>query len=136
MILRFGAQLGYEGLNAFILSKNLASALADTGIIDKKLAEDLRCRRVEEVTNPTLPFISSPLGLVPKHDGGWRKIHHLSYPVSRSFNDHIPNGTGEMRYTRFQDVLQIVIRAGRNCIILKRDVKDAFRNIPVAPHQQ
>lgn len=70
MILRFGAQLGYEGPDTFILSKNLASALADTGIIDKNLADDLRCHRVEEVTNPTLPFISSPLGLVPKHDEG------------------------------------------------------------------
>ncbi len=136
MILRFGAQLDYEGPNTFILSKNLMSALADTGIIDKKLAEDLRCRQVEKVTNPTLPFISSPLGLVPKHDGGWRKIHHLSHPVDCSVNDHIPDGAGEMRYTRFQDVLQMVIRTGRNCIILKRDVKDAFKNVPVASHQQ
>ena len=134
MILRFGAQLGYEGPNAFILSKNLASALADTEIIDKKLAEDLRCRRVKEVTIPIMPFISSPLDLVSKHDGGWRKIHHLSHPVGRSINNHIPDGAGEMRYTRFQDVLQMVIWAGRNCIILKRDVKDAFRNISVAPH--
>lgn len=133
MILRFGAQLDYKGPEAFILSKNLASALVDTGIIDKKLANDLRCRRVEELTNPTLPFISTPLGLVPKHSGGWRKIHHLSHPVGCSVNDHTPDGAGEMRYTRFQDVLQVVIWAGRNCIILKRDVKGAFRNVPVAP---
>lgn len=30
----------------------------------------------------------------------------------------------------------MVIQGGRSCIILKRDVKDAFRNVPVAPHQQ
>ncbi len=30
----------------------------------------------------------------------------------------------------------MAIRAGGNCIILKQDVKDAFRNVPVAPHQQ
>lgn len=41
-----------------------------------------------------------------------------------------------MRYTRFQDILQMVIRAERGSVILKRDVKDAFRNVPVAPHQQ
>lgn len=97
MILCFGAQLGYEGPKTFILSKNLASVLVDTKIIDRKLADDLRSRKVEEVSNPTLPFISSPLGLVPKHDGGWRKIHHLSHPVGRSVNDHIPDGAGEMR---------------------------------------
>lgn len=137
MILRFGAELSYKGpSDAFILSKNLASALEDEGIIDKKLFEDLGNRRVEEVIAPTPPFISSPLGLVPKHDGGWRRIHHLSHPVGRSVNDHIPDGAGEMRYSRFQDVLQMVIQAGRNYTILKRDIKDAFRNVPVAPHHQ
>ncbi len=42
MILHFGAELGYKGLsNAFILSDNLASALKDQAIIEKKLQEDL-----------------------------------------------------------------------------------------------
>lgn len=136
MILCFGAQLGYEGPDVFILSQNLALALVDTGIIDKKLVENLKNSPAEEVANPIPPFISFPLGLVPKHDGGWRKIHHLSHPVGCSVNDHIPDGVREMRYTRFQDVLQMVIRAGNNCIILKRDVKDAFRSVPVTPYQQ
>lgn len=83
-----------------------------------------------------LPFIFSPLHLVPKHDSGWRKIHHLSYPQGHSVNDHIPDEAGEMRYPRFQDTLQLVILAGRRCIIMKRDVKDAFRNIRVAPQHQ
>ena len=109
MILCFGAQLGYNGPETLILSKNLASALVDTEIIDKKLADDLKCRKVENVLNPTLPFISSPLGLVPKHDEGWKKIHHLSHHVERSVNNHIPDGAGEMRYTWFQDVLRMVI---------------------------
>lgn len=71
MILRFGAQLGYKGPDdSFILSKNLASVLDKPGVIDKKLTEDLALQRVVEVPNPEVPFISSPLGLVPKHDGG------------------------------------------------------------------
>ncbi len=36
-----------------------------------------------------------------------------------------------MRYTRFQKVLQLVINAGRHCVIMKKDVKDVFRNVPV-----
>ena len=137
MILRFGAELGYQGPpDAFILSKNLSSALEDPAIIDKKLTEDLALGRVVEVESPTPPFICSPLGLVPKHDGGWRRIHHLFYPRGSLVNDYIPDGAGELRYTRFQEVLQLVIQAGRNCIILKRDVKDAFRNVPVAPQHQ
>lgn len=136
IIICFRAHLGYEGPNAFILSKNLASALVDTEIIDKKLADDLRCCRVEKVTNSTLPFIFSPLGLVLKHDRGWKNIHHFSCPVGRSDNHYISDAAREMKYTQFQDILQMVIRAGRNCIILKRDIKDDFRNVSIAPYQQ
>ena len=70
MILCFEAQLGYKGLKALILSKNLSSALVNTKIIDNKVADDLKNYKIEEVLNPTLLFISSPLGLVSKHDGG------------------------------------------------------------------
>ncbi len=137
MIIRFGMELGYEGpTDAFILSEDLASALKGTEIIDNKLRNDLALQRVVEVKALAPPFISSPLGLDPKHDGGWRKIHHPSHPRGHSVNDHIPDGAKEMRYTRFQDVLRMVTQAGRNCVILKRDVKDAFRNVPVASQHQ
>ncbi len=50
MILWFRAELGYKSpLNAFILSDNLASALKDPAIIEKKLREDLASGRVSEV---------------------------------------------------------------------------------------
>ncbi len=38
-----------------------------------------------------------------------------------------------MRYIRLQEVLQLVINAGRHFVIMKRDVKDAFRNVSVTP---
>lgn len=89
--------------------------------------------RVLEVKGPTPLFICSPLGLVPKYDGGSRRIYHLSHPRGNSVNVHIPDGAGELRDTRFQEVFKLAIRAGRHYIILKRDVKDAFRNVPVDP---
>ena len=110
--------------------------MEDTEIIDNKLRDDLALQQVVEVKAPAPPFISSPLDLLPKHDGGWRKIHHLSHPRGHSVNDQIPDGEGEMRYTRFQDVLRMVTRVGRNCVILKRDGKDVFRNVSVAPQHQ
>ena len=72
MILRFGAELGYKGPDTFVLSDNLASALEDPTIIKKKLQEDLASGRMTPVHQPSRPFIFSPLGLVPKHDRGWR----------------------------------------------------------------
>ncbi len=137
MILRFGAEIGYKGpQNVLILSENLASAMEDPSIIDNKLAEDIQLRRVVSVPTPIAPFISSPLGLVSKHDGGIRRIYHLSHPKEKSVNDHIPDGARELRYTRFHEVLDLILKAGRYSIIIKRDVKDAFRNVPIAPQHQ
>lgn len=134
MILRFGTEIGYKGpQDVLILSENLAPAIGDPSIIDNKLEEDLHLQYVVHVPTPLTPFISSPLGLVPKHDGGFRRIHHLFHPKGRSVNDRIPDGAGELRYTRFQEVLDLTLKAGRSSIIIKRDVKDTFRNVPVAP---
>lgn len=98
MILRFEVELGYKGpRDAFILSKNLSSVVKDPSIIDNKLKEDFRLQQVIPVPNPKSSFISSPLGLVPKYDGGFRQIHHPSHPKGRSVNDHIPDKVGELR---------------------------------------
>ncbi len=136
MVLRFGGELGYEGPDAFILSDNLASALEDPTIIEKKLREDLASGRITLVHQPSCPFICFLLGLVTKDDGGWRRIHHLSHPRGESLNDYIPDVVGEMKYTRLQEVLQLVINAGRHFVIMKRDMKNAFRNVLVAPQHR
>lgn len=78
-------------------------------------------------------FISSPLDLAPKSNGKWRRIHHLSYPYGRSVNCHIPKEWGALKYTTFDEAKHEVIRAGSGNIMVKRDLKDAFRHIPVSP---
>lgn len=77
------------------------------------------------------PVFVSPLGLVPKHDGGWRRIYNLSWPKDRSVNDSIPDSASAISYTSI-DVFDFIRTAGWGCYIIKRDIKDAFRNIPVA----
>jgi hypothetical protein len=73
-ILQFGTLVGYEGPDSLIISKNQESVYLAPEVIDAKLHDDLAMGRIV----PTFPFISSPLGLVPKHDGGFRRIHNLS----------------------------------------------------------
>jgi hypothetical protein len=107
-ILRFGAVIGYDGPDRYILSKNLLSANDAPEVMHDKLLEDL--------------FISSPLGFAPKHDGSLRRIHHLSHPPGRSVNDGIPEVFVSLDYVTFHAVLDMVLRAGRNCVIMKRDL--------------
>ncbi len=97
MVLRFGAELGYEGPDAFIFSDNLESAIEDPTISEKKLQEDLASGRVTPVYQLSRPFICSLLSLVPKHDRGWRRIHHLSHLRGESVNDYIPDGLGKIK---------------------------------------
>lgn len=130
-ILRYGALVGYMGSDTFTISNNLTSAENDPDMISNQVTSDLACGRVS-ATTPTAPFVSSPLGLVPKSDTGWRRIHHLSHPPGISVNDGIPQEFGALRYTALHDMLDVVRQAGRACHIVKKDLKDAFRMIPVA----
>lgn len=88
------------------------------------------------VSNPQAGerFISSPLGLVPKTGSNTSyRIHHLSFPPGKSVNDYIPPGWGSLEYTSFDEAVAMVAAAGHGAILVKRDLADAFRHIPVAP---
>ena len=117
------------------MSKNLASALLDLQIITEKLKDDLSSGQVIPTTQ-SYPFISSPSGLVPKPNGGFCRIHHLSHPRDSSINDFISKEASNLRYTSLKNVTDMVLQAGCQCIIIKKDIKNAFRNILIAPHMQ
>jgi hypothetical protein len=68
--LQFGTLVGYEGPDSLIISKNQESVYLALEIIDAKLRDDLAVGRIVPASQ-SFPFISSPLGLVPKHDGGF-----------------------------------------------------------------
>ena len=133
-ILRFGALIGYSGSDKYIVSKNLKSTSLNPTVLTEKVSSDINLRRIREVQpKPPGPFISSPLGLVPKPGNKWRTIHHLSYPPRESVNDSIDEEAAYFKYVSFERILSMVLKAGRNCTMLKRDMKDAFRMIPIAP---
>lgn len=71
------------------LLQNLASAMKDPSIINNKPKEDLHLRRDVHAPSPPIPCILSPLGLVSKHDGGFKQIYHLSHLKRRLANNRI-----------------------------------------------
>jgi hypothetical protein len=131
-ILKYGCQIGYIGPLQHIISKNLKSSMLDPTVIKRKLSDDLALGRVLS-TRPEAPFICSPLGLVPKHDGGFRRIHHLSHPRESSVNWFIPENYSKITYISIRNIFTEILATGRSCVIIKKDIKDAFRNIPIAP---
>lgn len=107
-MLTYGCLLGYEGPEQFHISRNLCTARFAPEIIQGKIQQDLHLRRVSPSSGRP-PFMCSPLGLVLKHDGGWRRIHNLSHPRGTSINDHIPKEYGTLDYTNIYQIYNAVL---------------------------
>ena len=78
----------------------------------------------------------SPLNTVPKSDVERRIIADLSWPEGSSLNDAISKTQYlgqeiELHYFTIEDLSDLVSELGRGAVIYKRDLKKAYRQIPV-----
>ncbi len=137
-IATYGARAGYEGPYIRIRGKNHASAFRISQDITANIQSEIRDGRVKEVDNLPPYYFISPLGAVEKKSSGrrtgWRRIHDLSYPIASSVNDGIPEIYGTLQYQTLDDAIQLIATHGRNAILRKRDLQDAFRMIPLSPY--
>lgn len=101
-------------------------------MIDDKLKKDFQAYRIVHISTLSTLFIFLFLGLLPKYNKSFERIQYLFHLKNRFVNNYILNRAGELRYTKFQEVLKFIFKAGWGLIILKRDVKDAFQNVSVA----
>lgn len=132
-IIRFGVRIGYTGLKQRILSCNLPTANNAPEILIQDLEKQITHNRVTRLTTNPAAFISSTFGLEPKPNEGWRRIHHLSYPRGSSVNCHIPRDHGALEYTSINDAISVLATLGKVTTMVKHDLSDAFRHVPVAP---
>lgn len=71
---------------------------------------------------------------MPKSDNSWRLITHLSYPNGAAIvNDGIDDGICSVSYTSFDKVAQLIFKLGKGALMAKRDIKSAFRLLPIHP---
>ena len=86
-----------------------------------------------------VPLVVSPMNTVPKSSNDERRvIVDLSWPHGSSVNDGISKNIylGELvnlHYASVEQVCQMVIRVGKGAHIYKRDLRHAYRQIPVDP---
>ncbi len=126
-IITRGVKIGYCGLKLKIISGNLPSATNNPDTLTADLENEIAADWLTEVSDMGDHFIFSPLGLAPKSDGKWRRIHYLSYPRGRSVNCYIPKEWGAfIKYITFDEAKQEVIWAGLGSTMVKLDLKDAF----------
>jgi hypothetical protein len=78
------------------------------------------------------PTIVSPLGAIPKADGGVRLIHDCSRPAGKAVNDY----AGETDRQKFQSVDDAARLVGQGYYMAKIDLKSAYRSVGISPHSQ
>jgi hypothetical protein len=135
-IITYGARVGFEGAyHQPSRARNHTSATQAPEIISRDIETELQLGRLLELNTLPPQHFCSPLGLVPKVTNGvqtgWRRIFDLSYPQGESVNDGIPSQYGQLSYETFDAALHTIARLGPGTRMMKRDLKSAFRVIPI-----
>ena len=130
-----GFRLHYSGLRIPIVSRNLKSAESNLQLLKEKLLSEVNQGwMIGPFSDPPIPSLRvSPVGMIPKSDGGLRLITHLSFPLNISVNDFIDEDFCTVKYTSFDNVIQMIAGLGPGALLAKRDIKSAFRLLPVYP---
>ena len=133
--LSFGVRLGYTGPRQATFARNLPSAHEHPEAIETELTKECAAGRIlGPYPRPPVPRLHcSGLGAVPKKNGSWRMILHLSAPAGKSINDFIPKEVFTLQYASIDDAVQSLLTLGPGAQMAKVDLKSAFRMIPVHP---
>ena len=128
-----GFNIGYHGPRTPLTAPNLISALQHPAVVDEALKKEVAENRMAGPFN-TPPYSNlrcSGVGVVPKKDGGWRFINHLSAPPDNSINDFIDPTECSLQYATIDDAIRICHSLGQGALMAKVDLKNAFRLCPV-----
>lgn len=71
--------------------------------------------------------------MVPKKDGSWRMVSHLSAPEDHSVNDGISWEEVTLRYPSVDTAVAILHQFEPGAYMVKVDLQHAFRQCPVHP---
>ena len=130
-----GFRIGFTGALLPTRPRNLLSARNNPDGVRKAIHKEISKGHTAGPfeTPPFEVTHVSPLGAVEKPDGSYRLILDLSSPRGCSINEGIPKDQYSVEYSKFDEALDLVRRAGRGCMMAKIDIESAFRIVPVHP---
>ena len=130
---RFGFSIGFAGNISSDPVRNLLSARNNPEAVSKAIEKELIRGHTSGLFlyPPLAPLHCSPLGAVPKKDGSHRIILNLSSPKGSSVNEGIPKEEYSVKFSSFDDAVDMVRSLGHGAFMAKLDIKHAFRLCPV-----
>ena len=114
-----GFRLEYKGPRISITTKKLKSAVENKFITREKLQKEVKLERMAGSfpTKPISTLRTSAIGIVPKHDGGWRLIMHFSYSPRQGVNSFIDQENCSVQYSSFDEIVSIVSDLGKGALL-------------------
>ena len=120
--------------------RNLLSAYEHPYVVSEYLAEELKHNRILGPLSGTqiASIHVSSFGVIPKRHqpNKWHLIVDLSSPEGQSINDGIDSDTCSLSYISIDDIAATVRNLGHSALLAKTDIKHAYRQIPVQPHDR
>lgn len=118
-------------------TRNHPSSLENRLAVDNQIEVELT--RGGALVGPILPehhhqVHISPIGLVPKPNSNrFRMIVDLSSPKGASVNEGIDEHLCSLQYASIDNAITVIQSLGHGTLLVKMDLKDAYRIIPVHP---
>ena len=142
--IRNGFRVGFSGERGTLrsCSRNMKSAEEHPQVVQEYLDKEVAGGRIWDVGTvaeaAAMHVHRSPFGVIPKRNkpGKWRLILNLSAPDKASVNDGISKELSSLGYMSVDDLVQEVLRRGRDTEMAKTDVSQAYRNVPVHPEDR
>ena len=107
-------------------------------VISQYLDREVQLGRMCKHDVKSLNIHLSPLGAIPKKHkpGKWRLIVDLSSPAGASVNDGISVEWSSVAYVSIDHLSSLVLGAGTRALLVKADIKEAYRMLPIHPEDQ
>ena len=134
-----GFHIGYASSSTVSqhATRNHPSSSTNRRVVSDYISHEVSAGRM---VGPPLPPLRqrvhcSPVGLVPKgrNTGKWRMIVDLSHPAGRSVNDGLARSSCSPCYPSVADAVQFIKMLGPGTLLLKVDLRSAYRIVPVHP---
>ena len=139
--LQEGFRLGFDDTKVYLSSAHsiMSSANQHPELVSQYIQKEVSAGHLLRI-NPSEGALhcrihTSPLGVIPKRGrlDQWRLIMDLSSPHGHSVNDGISVELCSLHYALVDDAVTQLGKLGHGALLAKMDIRQAYRNIPVAP---
>ena len=138
--LQYGFHIGFDHSSPLRTTpRNHPSSRENPAVITAYIRDELRAGRLVGPLGQSLlsGVQTNPVGLVPKsHGSKWRMIVDLSSPRGLSVNDGISPHMCSLQYASIDDAVQVIMQLGQFTELVKMDLSNAYRIVPVHPDDQ